>query len=189
MTITKSNPFVLLTRSLRLVAADRCLLDADLRGRTNGRPGPSLAELLDAETAASWPPELFEADDIERMRVDADRPEATGWGGWYMVSRLPKSGGERGLLAGIIGFGGPPDDRGNVMIGYSVVPEARRRGFASEATRALVDWAFQDARTKQVSAETFPELTPSIRVLERCGFRRSEETPETDGALRFVRIG
>ena len=44
-------------------------------------------------------------------------------------------------MTGALGFGGPPDPEGAVMIGYSTYPGADRKGYASEATRALVEWA------------------------------------------------
>ena len=48
-------------------------------------------------------------------------------------------------LVGVIGFGGAPKD-GRVVIGYSIAPEFRRRGVASEAVGALVTWALSHAR-------------------------------------------
>ena len=40
-----------------------------------------------------------------------------------------------------VGFHGPPDGDGWVEIGYRVVAGYRRRGFAEEACRGLLDWA------------------------------------------------
>ena len=55
-----------------------------------------------------------------------------------------------------------------------------------EAVRALVEWAFSHAEVKRVTAQTLPELRPSIRVLEKCGFRFTGPGME-EGAIGFER--
>ena len=158
------------------------MLEAELGADAGSR----LEALVGATRPPSWPPELFERDDIERLLAQCRKPGHEGWGLWYLVRRACDAGGDR--LIGTAGFAGPPDNKGNVMIGYSVVAEARRQGFARQAAAALADLAFEDPRTRSVSAETFAELIPSIRVLEKCGFRPSDEAPDTEGAIRFVLI-
>jgi ribosomal-protein-alanine N-acetyltransferase len=170
----------LLTARLRLVAASPLLLRAEMAS------AQALAAALGADLPATWPPELFEADDIERSLALAEQPGTGGFNLWYLVTRQALGGRGRGLLAGVAGFGGLPDEAGVATLGYSVVTEARRRGFASEAVEALVAFAFADPRTRQLAAETFETLIPSIGVLERCHFRREGEAI-TPGAIRFVR--
>ncbi|HTX60054.1 MAG TPA: GNAT family N-acetyltransferase [Verrucomicrobiae bacterium] len=55
-------------------------------------------------------------------------------------------------------------------IGYSVVAEARNRGIASEAVKALVAEAFKRARLRSVRAYCVPENAASLTVLRRIGF-------------------
>lgn len=64
---------------------------------------------------------------------------------------------------------GPAD--GTVEIGYGIVPEARRRGYTSEAVAELMRWAFEHDSVERVIAHTLVGLTPSIGVLERAHFR------------------
>ena len=64
------------------------------------------------------------------------------------------------------GFKGRPDADGSVEVGYSVMENYQRNGFAPEAVEALVDWAFGYREVQRVIAQTLPELRPSIRVLE-----------------------
>ena len=59
------------------------------------------------------------------------------------------------------------------------------RGYATEAVRALIDLAFRDPTVTRVIAETFPDLIPSIRVLEKNGFVRIEEGGSEPGVIRF----
>ena len=89
---------------------------------------------------------------------------------------------ESGCVVGDIGFIGPPDERGSVEIGYSVIPDRRGRGYASEAGRALVDFALDQLGVEVVVASCDNDNVASIRTLERIGFRR---TSEADGQVRW----
>lgn len=55
-------------------------------------------------------------------------------------------------------------------IGYSIVRDARGKGVASEAVRALLNEAFEEAGLSRVNAYCVPENMPSRRLLERLGF-------------------
>ncbi len=69
-------------------------------------------------------------------------------------------------------------------IGYSVIPEATGRGFATEAVRALATWAIGNGAAR-VIAHTTRANEASIAVLGHCGF--VEDGPGTEpGTIRFV---
>jgi RimJ/RimL family protein N-acetyltransferase len=57
-----------------------------------------------------------------------------------------------------------------VEIGYSVLPEFRRQGYATEAAQGLIARAFAHPGVALVIAETLPDLFPSIGVLRKIGF-------------------
>ncbi len=78
-----------------------------------------------------------------------------------------------------------PNAEGTVEVGYSVVPEYRRRGYATEATRAMIKHAFADAAVRRVIAHALPELVSSIGVLEKSLFAYAGPGSEP-GAIRFV---
>jgi RimJ/RimL family protein N-acetyltransferase len=109
-------------------------------------------------------------------------PAASGWGLWYVVRDEP---GAPRVLIGNGGFKGKPVD-GCCEIGYSLLPGHQRFGYATEAARALVKWAFEHPEVNRVSAETLPELTASIRVMEKCGMRYVGDGVPEQG-LRTVR--
>lgn len=54
-------------------------------------------------------------------------------------------------------------------MGYSILEEFHGNGFATEATLALVDYAFNNQQVNSIIGQTLPHLKPSIRVLEKCG--------------------
>jgi RimJ/RimL family protein N-acetyltransferase len=100
-------------------------------------------------------------------RPELDRlAQPDGWGAWLLFHREE--------VVGDAGFKGPPQD-GEVELGYSIIPGQRRRGYATEAAQALVDWALAQPGVERVVAETEPENEASQRVLERAGMRRLDE--------------
>ncbi len=67
-------------------------------------------------------------------------------------------------------------------LGYGLHPDFRGKGYAAEAARAIVDWAFERG-AHRVQATCWVENAPSVRLLRRLGMRR-------EGILRgFLRRG
>jgi len=93
---------------------------------------------------------------------------------WVIVER------ESSTVVGDIGFFGPPDAAGVLEVGYSIVPDRRRRGYASEAASALVTWALDQPGVEAVVAACDANNAASILTLDRVGFRR---TGEADGRV------
>jgi RimJ/RimL family protein N-acetyltransferase len=125
----------------------------------------ALGDALGVDVPKSWPPELYDSGavrwTIAWLEAHPGEPE---WSIYY-VALAPKKAGSRPRLVGVAGYKGGPDDAGIVEIGYGIVPEDRRRGFASEAVRGMLARAFADPRITAVIAHTLSEFTPSIGVL------------------------
>jgi aminoglycoside 6'-N-acetyltransferase len=62
------------------------------------------------------------------------------------------------------------DDR-TAEIGWILRPEAQGRGYASEAARLLLDFAFEQLELHRVYAELDPRNTASVALCERLGMR------------------
>ena len=75
------------------------------------------------------------------------------------------------LALGGAGFHGPPGD-GSVEIGYDLSVSARGSGWATDAARALCQWALLQPEVMVVLATTEPGNRASQAVLERVGFVR-----------------
>lgn len=56
------------------------------------------------------------------------------------------------------------------------------RGYATRATRLVVDWAFGELGLHRVEANVMPRNARSLRVLEKCGFANEGLSP------RYLRI-
>ena len=154
------------TERLELIPGTREIFSARVDDRE------ALARLLDARVPAEWPPELYDQDAVDwTARYYAEHPDAAGWVLWFIVLRAPGAGGGGRTVIGCCGFKGKPAADGTCEIGYGVLTEFRRAGYASEAARGLIDWAFAHPEVTRVVAETYPELKPSIRVMEKNGLR------------------
>ena len=151
---------------LKLIAADRELLTADLAGIAD------LCEALGVAPPSEWPPEGSEYDEgavrFFLQMISQGGEQAAGWFTWYSIQRASPEQAAR--LVGNGGFFGPPDDHGSVEIGYSVCKGSRGAGVATELVAALLQYAWSKKAVKRVVARTRPDNAPSIGVLSRNGF-------------------
>jgi RimJ/RimL family protein N-acetyltransferase len=145
------------TERLALFAEDAALAQATVDGPE------AMSDLLNASVPPEWPPELF-ADVVGYWipRLTAD-PANEGWCVWHIVRKSDR------VVIGLTGFKGQPVD-GRVDVGYAILDAFQRRGYATEAVTAVMEWAFADARVDYIVGETLPHLTPSIGVMEKLGF-------------------
>ena len=141
-----------------------------------------LAEKLNASVSNHWPSGEYDQDAMEFFLscFENGGEEAQGWYGWYAINIEPVSGARS--LVGSGGYFGPPDSDGLIEIGYSVLPEWQRRGYATEIVNALVAHASSFAATKHIIAHTIAENEASKRVLIASGF---SETCMSEDKLRF----
>lgn len=159
-----------------LIATSLAALDAEDAG------GAEVARLLGVKSPPSWPPEHNGPETRNWVRsLLRKHPDEPGFASWYLIGD--------GELVGILGYKGPPDAEGSVEIGYSIVAERQRRGFATRGIGLLVARALTDPRVIVICAETLPDGLASQGVLLKCGFvpagRRID--PEDGEVLRFER--
>jgi ribosomal-protein-alanine N-acetyltransferase len=148
------------TDRLRLTPLDARGIDALIAGDA-GR----LRDLTGSRFPhASAPPYMAEAlpDVRERLR---QHPEEAPWWNWLIVRE------DTGEAIGSVALGGPPDSTGAVLVGYAVYPEHEGYGFATEAVRAMIGWAFRQPGVREVRALAPVWNTPALRVAENVGMR------------------
>ncbi len=166
---------MIITERLEIIPATLKLTRAALAGSA------ALGRELSAAVPATWPPDFVDQAafeyTIKRLSEGAEQA------GWWLHFVILRENGER-VLIGSGGYKGPPSLDGAVEIGYGIVSEYRRRGFATEVARGLLAHAFADQAVDRVIAETLPELFGSIRVLEKIGLRLAGDGSEP-GVIRF----
>ncbi len=154
-------PLSLATERLTLIPFPVAAIDAVLAGD---------AAQADALTGATFPrplrppPLMEEVLPLVRDRL-RELPETAGWWTWLAIDRSSRK------VTGALGFGGPPDPEGAVMIGYATYPGADHKGLATEATEALVSWALVQPGVTRVCASIPPDNVPARRVAEKVGMR------------------
>src|SRR5262245_8566515 len=158
-----SSTMQISTRRLTLIPSDPAMARAELCDRRH------FAELIDATVPENWPPESA-ADALPWFLAQMEADAANfGWLGWYVFLNDSKAGG-RVLVAGV-GFKGKPSPDGTVEIGYSVLPQFQRNGYAGEMVGGILEWAFGHPTVNRVVADTMPANEPSVRLLKRHGFQ------------------
>lgn len=90
---------------------------------------------------------------------------------------------ESGSVIGSCGYKGPPDDDAAVEIAYGLEQQHRGRGYATEAARALVRFAFDSGHVALVRAHTKDASGASARVLTKCGFECVGEVTDPEDGL------
>ena len=169
------------TPRLLLVPGALELLRADLESSA------ALGRALACEVPECWPPEFYDADAIRwTMNWPEQRPDHGGWSFYYVLEPASETS-PRPRLAGAGGFKGPPTPDGTVEIGYAIVADRRRRGYARETVDAMLAFAFAHDNVERVIAHTLPHLAGSIGVLRSAGFAftGSEAEPDEPDAIRY----
>jgi [ribosomal protein S5]-alanine N-acetyltransferase len=156
------------TTRLRLVVLPPPLLRAVTRGDLD-----DIAGQLDAPVGEGWEEGIPAAVRLDQLAAD---PGEQPWLVRAMIARSPRH------IVGSAGFHAPPDDRGRVEIGFHVVAAERRRGYAREATLALLDWAAGTGLARTCVASVSPDNVASLNLIRSLGFLRTgEQIDERDG--------
>lgn len=160
----------ILTPRLRLVAIVPALLRVE---------GSALAQRVGAEIPAMWPPEHWEPhvyDFLEALYTRA--PCSVAWTR-YVVTRS-----EPATLIGTLG--GFPRTETEAEVGYGILPPWQRQGLATEGLGALMEEIRRTESVLTFTAQTYPHLVASVRVLEKCGFALDGAGDEA-GTVRYRR--
>jgi [ribosomal protein S5]-alanine N-acetyltransferase len=78
-------------------------------------------------------------------------------------------------VVGSINVKGPPNADGDVEIGWGLIENARRKGYATEASAAVLNWVVQQPGVSSISATIPDDNRPSQRLAARLGLIRTGE--------------
>jgi [ribosomal protein S5]-alanine N-acetyltransferase len=148
------------TSRLALIAITPAFLHAEKTA------DPRFGALIGCAIPSNWPPVDWEPHVLEILLTQYERcPEQIRWHR-YVAFLHPE--GERTLI-GMVGAFWRETSPDECEIGYSILSPYERRGLATEAAQALIEEIRKDPGIKSIIAHTFPELTASMRVMEKCG--------------------
>ena len=99
-------------------------------------------------------------------------------GGWVQFTVEERGGGR---IVGDVGLSVADGEPGVIKVGYTIDPAFQGLGYATEAIRALVEYAFETLGAELVRAHASAENAPSIRVAEKVGMRLVERFAHREG--------
>lgn len=130
------------TKRLRIYPANRSQMESIISSETN------------AELKAAY---------SEMLNGCLQNPDQWEWYALWIIELID------GTHIGDLCFKGL-DSNGIAEIGYGVLEEYQGQGYATEAVKAALRWAFQNPIVTAIEAETEDDNAASKRVLEKCGF-------------------
>ena len=114
----------------------------------------------------SWPDEDV-MDTMPRIIKNLSKNNyATGLESWLIIKKETKE------IIGDVGFKGYNFDSQNVDLGYGIIFEERRKGYAEEASRELINWVLKLDYIKEITANCSTENFQSIHLLNKLAFHQ-----------------
>lgn len=112
----------------------------------------------------SWPDDDV-IETLPKIINNLSRVESpTGFESWMIIKNDTKE------IIGDLGFKGFNYEEGNADIGYGIIKEERRKGFAKEAATELIKWAFSKEFVKEITATCLIDNAGSIKLLKSLYF-------------------
>ena len=130
------------TKNLKIYAASQDEMEKFIESQTNDILKTAYTEML---TGCIENPEQWE---------------------WYAIWMIELKDGTH---IGEMCFKGVDSD-GVVEIGYGIMEQYQDHGYATEAVKAISNWAFQEPKISSIEAEIDSKNIASKKVLEKCGF-------------------
>ena len=140
----------------------REILPADVDG---------LLEIWADPIAMQWFPKTLTREELQALLArNQKRYEQYGHGLWAVLSKADQQLlGDCGLVRWDI------DGVDELEVGYHFKRKHWGQGYATEAARACMDYAFRQLGTKRIISMIRPENLPSRRVAERNGLQIEKE--------------
>lgn len=157
-----------ITNRLTLMPSSLEIEEATMHG------ADAVSELTNLCVPTTWPGEDWLAILPHLLPTYHEHPDWCAWNR-YIVHSADRT------VIGSIGCIQPPDNTGSVNVGFYVVPEYRRQGFAREAASAFIAWLREEPEVISIHADCFVTNSASIRVLESAGMRRIGEFVDNEG--------
>ena len=120
-----------------------------------------IEQFIEAQTV-----DVLKAAYTEMLNGCLKHPDQWDWYAIWMIEL------QDGTHIGELCFKGLSAD-GIAEIGYGISEAYKNNGYATEAVKAVLEWAFSHPEVSAIEAETESENAASIRVLEKCGFARN----------------
>jgi [ribosomal protein S5]-alanine N-acetyltransferase len=166
------------TARLQLIACNKMHINALIQSEQ------ALGDLLGVSFAENWLvfPETLDSLPYA-LKMLEDNSQVLRWGMHLFLKK------DENKIIGNGGFKGVADENGMVEIGYAISPLYENQGLASEAARAMIEYALSWSHVKMVDAHTLAEENASGKILQKCRMTRiAEKHDDEDGDIWQWRI-
>jgi len=167
---------IIQSNRLDLVSMSPTFIEAVLAGdRANAEATAGLTLPPD------WPDEhdsRFLRRRLDQMRGDPSSQQ------WLVRAMVLRARGRS--MVGHIGFHGSPETVGRAEMGYTVMPNHRRQGYATEAALAQMDWATREHGVHRFFVSIAPDNTSSLAMAAKLGFRQVGDQIDEEDGLEYV---
>lgn len=121
-------------------------------------------EILNLKKGKSWPDEDV-LDTLPRIINNLNKVEyPTGYESWMIIKK------DTSEIIGDLGFKGFNSQEENIDLGYGIIKEERRKGYAEEAVSEIIKWAFSNKIVKEITASCLTANVSSVNLLNKFNF-------------------
>jgi [ribosomal protein S5]-alanine N-acetyltransferase len=123
-------------------------------------------EALSIKKGISWP-DADVIDTLPRIINNLNKVEhPTGYESWMIIKKDTLE------VIGDLGFKGFNYESENIDLGYGIIQEERQKGYAVEAVKEIIKWAFSNERIKEITANCLAQNISSINILNKFNFKQ-----------------
>ncbi|MGI2326696.1 GNAT family N-acetyltransferase [Planococcus sp. YIM B11945] len=124
-----------------------------------------LEKLIPYNVPVDYPMDVYKQFFPYKIERFSQYPEENKWEGLIIDK-------ENQTVIGDIGYKAGPNEKGEINLGYSILPRYQGNGYATEAALAMVYWGLRQSGVQKITATCSLENSASIRVLEKAGLRQ-----------------
>ena len=119
---------------------------------------------LGISLGTGWP-DAAELETVPKILKNLERVnEPSGFESWMIIVRPEMK------IIGSTGFKGVPNEEGSIDIGYGIISQEQKKGYAIEAVTALANWALAKNEVNNITARCLLTNSSSARLLEKMKF-------------------
>lgn len=151
---------------LENIYTDRLVLIPYTRKIATEILGGRYQELFDLGISfdAGWPDEA-ELETVPKILKNLELVnDPTGFESWMIIVKQGMK------IIGSTGFKGVPDAEGSIDIGYGIINQEQKKGYAIEAASALAEWALAKNEVNNITARCLLTNSSSARLLGKMKF-------------------
>ena len=121
-------------------------------------------ETLNLKRGISWPDEEV-METLPRIINNLKKVKfPTGFESWMIIKK------DTFEIIGDLGFKGFNSIEENIDLGYGIIKEERRKGYASEGVGEIIKWAFSTEKVKEITANCLTKNSNSMNLLSKFKF-------------------